>query len=74
LFATDSDSESILADSDCEAQVNMLSQEAISSDCLVNTLKFMGQIQGHTVVLLVDSGSSHSFINNYLSGVLSRLA
>jgi hypothetical protein len=43
LFAVDSDSESGLGASDCEAPVNMLlSQEAVSSDCSANTLKFMG--------------------------------
>jgi hypothetical protein len=43
LFAVDSDSESGLGASDCEAQVNMLlSHEAVSSDCSANTLKFMG--------------------------------
>jgi hypothetical protein len=31
----------------------------------------MGHIQGHTMVILIDSGSSHSFINNCLSGVLT---
>jgi hypothetical protein len=49
----------------------LLSNEAVSSDCASNTLKFMGQIQGHTVVLLVDYGSSHSFINSCMSGVLA---
>jgi hypothetical protein len=71
LFAPDFDSELVLADSDCEAQVNMLlSHEAVSSDCSCDALKFLGQIQGHTVVLLIDYGSSHSFINSCMTGVL----
>jgi hypothetical protein len=58
-------------DSDTDVQVNMLlSQEVVSSDCAANTLKFIGSIQGNAVVILIDSGSSHSFINNYLSEVL----
>jgi hypothetical protein len=74
LFNVDSDSESRVVDSDYDAQVNMLlPQEIISSNCAAGTLKFMGQIQGHTVVALIDSGSSHSFIISYLSGVLSGI-
>jgi hypothetical protein len=56
LFAVDSDSESGVGDSDCDTQVNMLlSQEVVSSDCAANTLKFMGQIQGNAMVILIDS-------------------
>jgi hypothetical protein len=72
LFTVDSDSESGIGDSDYDTQVNMLlSWEAVSSNCDADTLKFMGQIQGHTVVILIDSASSHSFINSCLSRLLA---
>jgi hypothetical protein len=74
LFNVESDSESAIVDSDSDAQVNMLlSQEVISSNCATNTLKFMGQIQGSTMVILIDSRSSHSFINSCMTGILSRV-
>jgi hypothetical protein len=34
------------------------------------TLKFLGSIQGNEVIILVDSGSSNSFINSRLASVL----
>jgi hypothetical protein len=34
------------------------------------TLKFLGSIQGNEVIVLVDSGSSNSFINSRLASVL----
>jgi hypothetical protein len=49
----------------------LLSNEVVSSHCASNTLKFMGKIHGHSVVLLADSGSSHSLINSCMSGVLA---
>jgi hypothetical protein len=57
-------SESVQEHSDSEVLLNMLlSQEAVATTGSPMTLRFMGQIQGVVVVILMDSGSSHSFIN-----------
>jgi hypothetical protein len=47
----------------------LLSQEALSVSSSSRTLKFQGDVQGHTVIVLVDWGSSHSFINEKLAGL-----
>jgi hypothetical protein len=50
----------------------LLSKEAISVKSSTSTMKFFfgGGIQGHSVLILVDSGSSHSFVNAKLADVL----
>jgi hypothetical protein len=49
----------------------LLSKEAISVKSSTSTMKFFGgDIQGHSVLILVDSGSSHSFVNAKLADVL----
>jgi hypothetical protein len=60
--------------SDTEFHLNMLlSQEAIAPTCPPKTLRFMGQIQGVSVVILVDSGSSHSFLNIGIAPLLKNV-
>jgi hypothetical protein len=50
--------------SDIEIQLNvLLSKEALSSGSNSKSFKFLGSIQGCEVMILVDFGSSHSFVN-----------
>jgi hypothetical protein len=44
--------------------IMLLSVEVIAIASSPKTLRFVGQIPGNVVVILVDSGSSHSFIND----------
>jgi hypothetical protein len=61
--------------SDTNAQVLMvLSQEAVSVGSSPMTLMFQGNIQGRSVVILVDSSSSHSFVNLSLAPLFSGLS
>ncbi|WVZ88557.1 hypothetical protein U9M48_035065 [Paspalum notatum var. saurae] len=50
-----------------------LSVAAVSGSAAPHTLCLQGQIQGHSLSILVDSGSSHTFINEQLAGQLSRV-
>jgi hypothetical protein len=49
----------------------LLSQETMSPQRSSKTLKFEGTIQGVQVTILVDSGSSHSFLSSNISQSLS---
>jgi hypothetical protein len=58
-----------------EIHVNMLlSQEAVGVGSSSKTLTFLGTIQGSEVIILVDSGSSNSFINAKLAPTLLGLS
>jgi hypothetical protein len=58
-----------------EIHVNMLlSQEAVRVGSSSKTLTFLGTIQGSEVIILVDSGSSNSFINAKLAPTLLGLS
>jgi hypothetical protein len=48
----------------------LLSRDAVALGGNSKNLKFLGCIQGHEVILLVDSASSNSFINDKLAPVL----
>jgi hypothetical protein len=48
----------------------ILSQEVVSVGYTSRTLKFIGNIQGHEVVILVDSRSTHSFVSEKLAPML----
>jgi len=48
----------------------VLSPEAISGQVTPKTLKLFGSVQGHEVVILVDSGSTHTFISTALASKL----
>jgi hypothetical protein len=53
----------ILDHSETESQLHLLlSHEAVSLGNSSKPLKFLGSLQGHSVVILVDSGSSYSFV------------
>lgn len=58
-----------LADPDThEAQLCVvLSQEALSGVEGPRTMRFEGSIQGHDLMILVDSGSSHTFLSQHLA-------
>jgi hypothetical protein len=45
----------------------LLSQEAVTPSSNSITLKSFGNIQGQEVVILIDSGSSNSFVNAKLA-------
>jgi hypothetical protein len=49
----------------------LLSAAASCSKSSARTMQFTGSIEGHDILMLVDSGSSHSFIN---SSVATRLS
>jgi hypothetical protein len=56
---------------DADSQLNMLlTQEAVTMGTKSRTLKFLGNIQGHEVVILIDSDSSNFFINAKLAPML----
>jgi hypothetical protein len=75
LLSEDSDTGIYYVHSDVDAQVHMiLSQEAVSVVTTSKTLKFLGNLQGHSVVILIDSGSSHSFVNATLVAALSGIS
>jgi hypothetical protein len=58
--------------SNTEHQLHLvLSQEALALGGSSKALKFLGSIQEHEVVILIDSGSSNSFINVKWSTQLS---
>lgn len=65
----DLDSISDLGDTDSQL-ILLLSQEAVTSGSNSRTLKFLGNIQGQEVVILIDSGSSNSFVNAKLAPML----
>jgi hypothetical protein len=51
-----------------------LSLSAVSGIPSRRTIQFSGECQGHPIVLLVDSGSSHSFVSSTLAGQLSGIS
>lgn len=50
-----------------------LSQEAISGNIGPRTMKLIGSIQGHSLIILVDSGSSHTFIAQHIAEQLAGI-
>lgn len=51
-----------------EAQLSVvLSQEAVSGSEGPQTMKFVGSIQGHQLQILVDSGSTHTFLSRVIA-------
>jgi hypothetical protein len=67
------DSQSICSDQ--ESQINLiLSKEAISPGGASRTLKFLGDLQGTPIIILIDSGCSHSFVNDKMTPILSGLS
>jgi hypothetical protein len=75
LLSEDSNNEVCYVESDVDAQVHMImSQEAVSAVTTSKTLKFKGNLQGHPVVILIDSRSSHSFVNATLALEFSEVS
>jgi hypothetical protein len=71
MLQVDMDSEVGSEESESDVQFQMLlSQEAVSLGGKSTPLKFLGTIQGHEVIILVDSGSSNSFLNAGLASAL----
>jgi hypothetical protein len=71
LFQDGQEEDSISEHSDADAYCHMiLSQEAMSASYTSKTLKFIDNIQGHEVVILVDSKSTHSFVSERLAPML----
>jgi hypothetical protein len=58
-----------------EIQSMLLSKAAVQDDSASRTMKFMGTIQGMELLILLDSGSSHSFLSaqvaQHIQGVSS---
>jgi len=48
-----------------------ISQAALTGQSAPKTLKLMGSLQGHPMVILVDSGSTHTFVSATLAAKLS---
>lgn len=51
----------------------LLSSSAVTASVVPRTLQFQGQLRGHSVLILVDSGSSHSFLSSELASQFSDL-
>jgi hypothetical protein len=75
LLQLDQESEVVSEDGEQEVQLNLiLSREAVSASGTSKTLKFLGEIRGNPVIILVDSGSSNSFINDKWSMLLTGIS
>lgn len=60
---------------DHEVELNyLLSHEPVAIGGTTKSLKFLASIQGNEVPVLVDSGSSHSFINVKMLSLLSGVS
>jgi hypothetical protein len=69
------DSSDVADSSDQEAEPNfLLSQEAVAIGGTTKSLKFLASTQVNEVLALVDSSSSHSFINVKLLTLLSGVS
>lgn len=51
----------------------LLSSEALSGSSTARTLQFQGQLRGRSILILVDSGSSHSFLSAEFASQLDDL-
>ncbi|WVZ83410.1 hypothetical protein U9M48_030560 [Paspalum notatum var. saurae] len=49
-----------------------LSQEAVTGHSTPTTLKFQGDLSGHNILILVDSGSTHTFVSASLASQLTE--
>jgi hypothetical protein len=71
LFQDGQEEDYVSEHSEAEAYCHMImSQEAMPASYNSRTLKFVGNIQGHEVVISVDSGSTHSFVSEKLAPML----
>jgi hypothetical protein len=75
MLSVDSDLDVETEYVDAEPQLHMLlSSEAVSAETSPKTFKFQGVLQGHSVMILVDPGSSHSFVTTKLGYSLSSIS
>jgi hypothetical protein len=67
--------DSSAADSTESGQLCLFLSEAASTGVdSPKSLRLMGQIQGHDIMILIDSGSSHTFVSNFVAARLSGLS
>jgi hypothetical protein len=59
--------------SDTQAELHLMMTDTVVKDPSMLTFQLTGEIQGHPVQLLVDSGSTHSFLNNKFIPVLTNV-
>lgn len=75
MLSTDSESDQCTEDTGTEEHVFMLlSQEALAPGSSSKTLTFQGFIQGQVIVILINSGSSNSFLNTKLAPQLTGVS
>ncbi|WVZ54205.1 LOW QUALITY PROTEIN: hypothetical protein U9M48_005042 [Paspalum notatum var. saurae] len=68
-------SEQAATESDCPEQVFCaLSQEALSGSSAPRTMQLEGSIQSHELLVLLDSGSSNTFLSSLMATVLDGVA
>jgi len=48
-----------------------VSVAALSRKSSINTIQFRGKVQGHSAMILIDSGSSHTFVSRSFAAKLS---
>lgn len=51
----------------------LLSYAAMSGTASPRIVQFRGQLQGHQLVILIDSGSSHSFLSSAMASSLQNI-
>lgn len=62
-------------DTETAAQLCLaISMAASTGVASVNAIQFMGTVQGHSARILVDSGSSHTFVSDSLAAKLSDVS
>jgi hypothetical protein len=75
MMSVDSDTEYHIDQSDSEVQLHMiLSREALLAGNSSRALKFLGDIHSQAVMILLDSESSHSFINEKIAQSLQDVS
>jgi hypothetical protein len=71
LFGTDEDEQLSVTSEQQDHLFVAISKEAIAGQEGPRAMRFSGLIQGHSVQILVDSGSTHTFISQKLAASLS---
>lgn len=71
IFQADTpDDDRSSSSSSSQAELHLMMSNAVVKDPSKLTFQLTGEIQGHAVQFLVDSGSTHSFLDNKFSPVL----
>jgi hypothetical protein len=58
---------------DAQEVLMSISKQAVNWSEAARSMRLMGHIQGHDVLILIDSGSSSNFISSQLASQLSGL-